>query len=57
MTKGIRADGRGGIEGRGKAPPGPAALSELIEALPDEARIPALTHSSWVENRADSGRS
>jgi ribonuclease III len=54
MTKAFRAAGRGGIEGRGKAPPGPAALRGLIDALPAEAREPALTHSSWVENRADS---
>jgi len=54
MAEGIRATGRGGIEGRTKQPPGPAALRGLIGALPAEARIPALTHSSWVDHRADS---
>jgi ribonuclease III len=54
MAEGIRATGRGGIEGRTKQPPGPGALRGLIAALPAEARIPALTHSSWVDHRADS---
>jgi ribonuclease-3 len=54
MAEGIRAVGRGGIEGRTKQPPGPAALRALIEKLPAEARVPALTHSSWVDHRADS---
>jgi len=54
MAEGIRASGRGGIEGRTKQPPGPGALRGLIAALPAEARIPALTHSSWVDHRADS---
>ena len=54
MADGIRAEGRGGIEGRAMRPPGPAALRALIDELPEEAREPALTHSSWVEHRADS---
>ncbi len=54
MAEGIRAVGRGGIEGRTKQPPGPAALRGLIDDLPQEAREPALTHSSWVDHRADS---
>ena len=54
MADGIRAAGRGGIEGRGRRPPGPAALRSLIDKLPKEAREPALTHSSWVDHRADS---
>jgi ribonuclease-3 len=33
---------------------GPARLAELIEALPGDLRRNALTHSSWVEHRADS---
>ncbi|MDQ2675767.1 MAG: putative dsRNA-binding protein [Actinomycetota bacterium] len=53
MEKGIRA-GRGGIEGRKRQPPGPAALMALIRDLPGEVREPALMHSSWVEHRADS---
>lgn len=54
MAEGIRPAGRGGIEGRGKAPPGPAALRSLIDDLPEDARVPALTHSSWVETRSES---
>ncbi len=53
MAESIRA-GRGGIEGRMSQPPGPAALRALIDELPGEARVPALTHSSWVDHRADS---
>lgn len=34
--------------------PGPDALRELIEALPDELLEQSLTHSSWVSHRADS---
>jgi ribonuclease-3 len=33
---------------------GPESLAELIEALPADLRRKALTHSSWVEHRADS---
>jgi ribonuclease III len=33
---------------------GPARLAELIESLPDELRRKAITHSSWVDHRADS---
>lgn len=54
MADAIRAVGRGGIEGRTLRPPGPAALRALIDDLPAEARVPALTHSSWVEHRVDS---
>lgn len=54
MGRGVRAVGRVGTEGRNALPPGPAALITLIEGLPDEARVPALTHSSWVDHRADS---
>ncbi|HYH61893.1 MAG TPA: ribonuclease III domain-containing protein, partial [Solirubrobacterales bacterium] len=54
MEDSIRAEGRGGMEGRVRAAPGPAALRALIDALPEEARETALTHSSWVEHRADS---
>jgi len=54
MADAIRAVGRGGIEGRSLQPPGPAALRALIDDLPQEARVPALTHSSWVDHRADS---
>jgi ribonuclease III len=53
MADGIRA-GCGGVEGRAKQPPGPAALKALIGGLPAEVREPALMHSSWVEHRADS---
>lgn len=53
MRQGIRAR-RGGIQGRERQPPGPAALRALIAELPAEVREPALRHSSWVEHRADS---
>ena len=33
---------------------GPAALRELLDGLPVTLRREALTHSSWVEHRADS---
>lgn len=33
---------------------GPERLAELIEALPDDLRRRAVTHSSWVGHRADS---
>jgi ribonuclease-3 len=33
---------------------GAEALSELLEALPEDLRRRALTHSSWTEHRADS---
>ena len=54
MADSVRVAGRGGIEGRVKQPPGPAALRGLIDDLPEEGREPALTHSSWVDHRADS---
>ena len=54
MERAVRAAGRGGIEGRAMPPPGPAALGALIDGLSPEARALALTHSSWVEHRADS---
>jgi ribonuclease-3 len=33
---------------------GPDRLAELIESLPDDLRRKAITHSSWVDHRADS---
>jgi ribonuclease III len=33
---------------------GPARLARLIDSLPDDLRRKAVTHSSWVEHRADS---
>jgi ribonuclease III len=33
---------------------GPKRLAELIEELPDDLRRRAITHSSWVDHRADS---
>src|SRR5688572_13475692 len=57
MARGIRRLGRGG-RGRGAPAPvkstGPGPLRDLLDALPDELRRQALTHSSWVEHRADS---
>jgi len=43
------------IEGREEAATaGPEALAQLFDALPEELRRRALTHSSWVKHRADS---
>jgi ribonuclease-3 len=50
VARGIRRLGR---RGRRQAE-GPAALAELIESLPAELRRNAVTHSSWVDHRADS---
>jgi ribonuclease III len=52
MARGIRAITRGGL--RRREPEGPAALRGLVDRLPDDLRRRALTHSSWVEHRADS---
>jgi ribonuclease-3 len=46
---GIRRRGRGR-----RAIEGPEHLAELIEVLPDDLRRRAITHSSWVDHRADS---
>src|SRR5919198_886828 len=39
---------------RGGGAEGPALLAELIDALPSDLRHKAVTHSSWVDHRADS---
>jgi ribonuclease III len=52
VARGIRRLKRGG-RGRRRAP-GPETLRELLDALPLTLRRQALTHSSWVEHRADS---
>jgi ribonuclease III len=49
---GIRGLTRGGRKRRDEA--GPAALRALIDDLPRELLLRGLTHSSWVEHRADS---
>jgi ribonuclease III len=57
MARGIRRLGRGGRGRRAPATPkptGPAALRELLDKLPVTLRRQALTHSSWVDHRADS---
>ncbi len=57
MARGIR---RLGLGGRGRRAPatvaasGPEPLRELLDGLPVTMRRQALTHSSWVEHRADS---
>lgn len=52
MARGIRRLGRGS---RAKpAQTGPLPLRALLDSLPEELRQRALTHSSWVETRADS---
>ncbi len=54
MPRGIRAITRGGRQARRREVEGPAALRALIDSLPDELRTRAVTHSSWVDQRADS---
>src|ERR671937_2998278 len=39
---------------RGGGAEGPSPLAELIDALPPDLRRKAVTHSSWVDHRADS---
>jgi ribonuclease III len=39
---------------RGGGTPGPALLAELIDSLPADLRRKAVTHSSWVDRRAES---
>jgi ribonuclease-3 len=51
MPRGIRRLGRSRRRG---TPQGPAGLAQLIESLPEDLRRRAVTHSSWVEQRADS---
>ena len=53
MARGIRAIARGGRQRRRREVVGPAQLRALIDGLPYELRVRALTHSSWVEHRAD----
>ena len=52
MARGIRRLGRG--RGRRAAATGPDALRRLLDDLPLTLRRQALTHSSWVDHRADS---
>ncbi len=56
MARGIRRLGRGSRSRRASAgrASGPAHLRELLDALPADLRRQALTHSSWVDHRADS---
>jgi ribonuclease-3 len=53
VARGIRRLGRGS---RGRRTPvrGPQALRDLLDSLPEDLRRQALTHSSWVDHRADS---
>ena len=53
MVRGIRAITRGGRKAREREAEGPDALRVLVDDLPDDLRRRALTHSSWVEHRAD----
>jgi ribonuclease III len=51
VARGFRRLTRGGWRRRAG---GPDQLRELIDSLPEELRVQALTHSSWVSHRADS---
>jgi ribonuclease-3 len=52
MPRGIRRLGRSRRRARGGA--GSRDLAQLIETLPEELRRQVVTHSSWVEHRAES---
>lgn len=56
MARGIRRLARGGRGRRAKTEveSGPGPLRELLDTLPEDLRRQALTHSSWVDHRADS---
>jgi ribonuclease-3 len=56
VARGIRRLGRGsrGRRAKPEAAAGPQALRDLLDLLPDDLRRQALTHSSWVDHRADS---
>lgn len=54
MARGIRAIARGGRKASRRGVAGPAELRALVEDLPGDLQRRALTHSSWVEHRADS---
>src|SRR5207247_9917762 len=51
MPRGIRRLGRSRRRGRAQ---GSKDLARLIETLPPDLRRQAVTHSSWVDHRADS---
>jgi ribonuclease-3 len=53
VARGIRRLGRGSRSRRTPAR-GPQALRALLDSLPEDLRRQALTHSSWVDHRADS---
>ena len=55
MARGIRMLARGGRWGRSRVRgDGPKRLRALLDSLPVAQRLQALSHSSWVENRASS---
>ena len=54
MVRGIRAITRGRERARRPPAEGHAALRDLIASLPEDLRRRAVTHSSWVDQRADS---
>lgn len=55
MARGIRRVlPGGGRHGKKRLPPGTDALRTLVDELPDDLHRRSLTHSSWVDHRADS---
>jgi ribonuclease-3 len=57
VARGIRRLGRGSRSRRATksdVASGPGPLRELLDSLPEDLRRQALTHSSWVDHRADS---
>lgn len=57
MARGIRRLARGGRRRRGRGrgtDAGPERLRALLDSLPESLRLQALSHSSWVGDRASS---
>lgn len=54
MARGIRRLARGARRNLRRGRNGPDELRRLLDSLPDDLRNRALSHSSWVEHRADS---
>jgi ribonuclease III len=54
VARGIRRLARGARHTLRRGRDGPNQLGKLLDSLPDDLRTRALSHSSWVEHRADS---
>jgi ribonuclease-3 len=54
VARGIRRLARGARQNLRRGRSGPDELRKLLDSLPADLRAQALSHSSWVEHRADS---